>query len=376
MFGVNQVRWLAQIKQLSANAVVLNCVWMLGGGAGRTVVAFGSNLVLMWFLLPEEFGRFALVQATIGLVAGTAHLKIKDIIIRESSQELEAGGKDILFSALVVESIVLGLGAWCLLWLAGLWKYLGPVFFCSAPWRRIGMRWSLAYYERSFHYKNLAMLESGAHFLGHVFVAIGAALGIGYPVLYLQRLPEVIGRFSGLLCIGGMVKFRLRWLRPHDWKILYQNFEGFGWMGGWNIFLNDWSIVMVGWLAGEKAVGYFFQARKLAGTPQNLIAPATERVAYNYFSHRVASERGTPGLGQVLAVQSCVLGVVGVAVFFLANPLIPMVFGLQWEPCGSITPGNDGSHFGEQSVWHVESVLYGENRMRFFVLLGRGHFSM
>ena len=371
MFGVNQVRWLAQIKQLSANAVVSNCVWMLGGGAGRTVVAFGSNLVLMWFLLPEEFGRFALVQATIGLVAGTAHLKIKDIIIRESSQELEAGGKDILFSALVVESIVLGLGAWCLLWLAGLWNiWAGLLLFgtMAANWDEV----VLAYYERSFHYKNLAMLESGAHFLGHVFVAIGAALGIGYPVLYLQRLSEVIGRFSGLLFTGGMVKFRLRWLRPHDWKILYQNFRGL-WLDGWlEHFFERLVIVLVGWLAGEKAVGYFFQARKLAGTPQNLIAPVTERVAYNYFSHRVASERGTHGLGQVLAVQSCVLGVVGVAVFFLANPLIPMIFGLQWEPVVPLLQAMTGVILGSSPFGTLKVFCMARNRMRFFVLLGRG----
>ncbi len=360
-----------KINRLSANTIVANCLWMLGGGAGRTAVAFGSNLVLVWYLLPEEFGRFAVIQATIGLVAGVARLKIKDIIIRESPQELEAGGKDILFSALVVESIVLSLGAWCLLWLAGLWDiWAGLLLFgtIAANWDEV----ILAFYERSFHYKNLAMLESGAHLLGHVFVATGAAMGIGYPVLYLQRLPETIGRFSGLLFIGGMVKFRLRWLWPHDWKILYQKFRGL-WLDGWlEHFFERLVILMVGWTAGEKATGYFFQARRLAGTPQSLIAPVTERVAYNYFSHRVASERGTRGLGQVLAVQTVLLGMVAMAVFCLASPLIPMVFGSQWEPVVPLLLAMTGVILGISPFGTLKVFFMAKNRMRSFVLLGRG----
>ena len=344
---------------------------MLGGGAGRTAVAFGSNLVLMWYLLPEEFGRFALTQATIGLVAGVVSLKINDIVIRESSHDLESGGKDLLFSALVVESILLCIGAVCLLWLAGLWNMWAGVLLLGT----IASNWDaviFACYERSFHYKNLTLLESGSHLLIHVFVATGAVLGIGYPVLYLQRLLEAIGRLSGLVCVGGMVKFRMRRLCLHDWNALYRKFRGI-WLDGWlEQFFERLVILLVGWMGGEKAAGYFLQAGRLAGTPHNLLAPATERVAYNYFSHRVAPGRGTQGLKQTLAVQLIFLGTVGIAVFFLASPLIPMLFGLQWEPAVPLLQAMTGiilarSPFGTLRAWFMA-----KKRMRPFVLLGRG----
>ena len=371
MFGVNQVRWLAQIKQLSANAVVLNCVWMLGGGAGRTVVAFGSNLVLMWFLLPEEFGRFALVQATIGLVAGTVNLKISDIIIRESSQELESGWKDILFSAFVLELVMLGIGSLCLLWVVGLWDRWAGILLLST----MASRWVLAesaYYERSFHYKNLALIESGGHLFSQVLTVAGAVLGMGFPVLYVRGLLYALGIFSGLCFVGGMVKFHLRWLSLHDWKVLYRKFRGF-WLDGWlEEFFEQLVIVMVGWLAGEKAAGYFFQARRLASTPHNMIAPATEKVAYNYFSHRVPLDRRTQSLTRVIAIQLIPLGVIVFAVLLLANPLIPMVFGPQWEPVAPLLQAMAGMIFAFSPFRTLKAFFMAKNRMRPFIFLGRG----
>ena len=344
---------------------------MLGGGAGRIVVAFCSNLVLVWHLFPEEFGRFALVQATIGLVAGTVNLRIRDIIIRESSHELEAGGKDRLFSALVVESILLSLCAWCLLWLVGLWNMWAGILLVSL----LAENWVLvtsAYYERSFHYKNLALIESVPHLFSHALTATGAVLGIGYPVLYLQRLIETIGRFCSLFFVGGMTTFHLHWLSPHDWKALYRKFRGL-WLDGWlEHFFERLVILMVGWMAGEKAAGYFFQARKIAGTPHNLIAPATERVAYNYFSHHAVSDQGTFRLGPVLAIQLVILGVIGVAVFFLAGLLVPMLFGLQWEPVVPLLQAMTGMILAFSPFRTLKAFFMARKKMRPFVLLGRG----
>ncbi len=360
-----------KIKQFTANDIVSNCLWMLGGGAGRTVVTLGSNLVLVWYLLPEEFGRFALTQSIIELVAGITSLKISDIIIRESSHELEAGGKDTLFSALVIESLILGLGAWGLLWLVGLWDVWAGVLLLGT----MAIHWGMvefAYYERRFHYKNLTLLESGSHLVSHVLVSAGVVLGVGYPVLYVRMLLEAIGRLSSLFFVGGMTTFRLRWLRSHDWKSLYCKFRGL-WLDGWlEHFFERLVILMVGWMAGEKAAGYFFQARRLAVVPHSLIAPVTERVAYNYFSHRVASDSGMYRLVRILAVQAVFLGVVGIAVFFLAGLLIPMLFGLQWEPVVPLLQAMVGMILGFSSFRTLKAFFMARKKMRPFVLLGRG----
>ncbi len=359
------------IQRFLASAIVTNCLWMLGGGAGRTVIAFFSNLVLVWYLLPEEFGRFALTQATIGLVAGTVGLRVSDIIIREASHALESGGKDFLFSALVVESVILFLGAWCLLWFVGLWDLWAGILLFGT----IAANWdgaAFAYYERSFRYKNLALLEFCAYVLTHGVLVAGVVMGVGYPVLYVRRWIEAVGRFAGLCFVGGMVTFRLRWLGLPDWKALYHRFRGF-WLEGWvNHLFERLVMLMVGWMAGEKAAGYFFQARRLADAPHNLISPVTERIAYNYFSHRVAADRGTHGLGQVLAVQLVFLSVVVVAVFFLANPLIPMLLGLQWEPVVPLLQAMTGIILGFSPFATLKVLFMARNRMRHFVLLGRG----
>ncbi len=359
------------MKQVSAHSLVANCLWMFGSGAGRTAVALGSNLVLVWYLIPEEFGRFALTQATIWLVAGTVSLRITDIIIRESSHDLETGGKDILLSALVIESILLGFGAWCLLWLVGLWDVWAGILLFSV----IAANWGaafFAYYERSFHYKNLTLLESGAYLFSHVLSVAGAVLGMGFPVLYVRLLIEAVGRFVGLVFVGCMVIFRLRWLCLCDWKALYHKFRGL-WLDGWlELFFERLVILMVGWMAGEKVTGYFFQARRLASIPHSLLAPMTERVAYNYFSHHVDIDRGMHRLWQIIAVQLAFLGVVALSVFFLADLVIPMLLGLQWEPVVPLLQAMTGVILICSPFRTIKVFFMARNRMRSFVLLGRG----
>ncbi len=358
-------------KNISANAIVSNCLWMLGGGAGRAVVAFFSNLVLVWYLLPEEFGRFALIHAAIGLVSGTVNLRINHIIIRESSQELESGRKDILFGALVFELVALGIVSLCLLWLIGLWDRWAGMLLLST----MASHWVLAesaYYERNFHYKNLVLIESGAHWVAQVFAATGAALGMGASVLYVRGFINAVGVFSGLCFAGGIPKYRPRWLSLHDWKALYRKFRGF-WLDGWlEEFFERLVMLMVGWMAGEKAAGYFFQARRLAGIPHNLMAPATERMAYNYFSHRVAQDRRTRSLAQAIAFQLIPLGMIVVAILLWANPVIPMLFGMQWEPVVPLLQAMAGMVLAFSPFVTLKSFFMARNRMRPFVLFGRG----
>ena len=360
-----------KIKSLSANDLVSNCLWMLGGGAGRTAVALGSNLVLMWYLLPEEFGRFALTQATIGLVAGVVSLKINDIVIRESSHDLESGGKDLLFSALVVESILLCIGAVCLLWLVGLWNmWAGVLLFSTivANWSVVGFAW----YERSFQYKKLTLLESGAYLISHSLAVAGAVVGIGYAILYVRILLEALGKFCGLFFVGGMATFRLRRLSLHDWQSLYRRFRGI-WLDGWLEHLFErLVIVLVGWMGGEKAAGYFFQAQRLANAPRGLFEPVTARVAYNYFSHRTPADRGLAVLGQALAIQLVFGAVLGLAVFFLASSLVPMIFGPQWEPMVPLLQAMVGVMIAFSPFSTLKAFFMAKKMMRPFILLGRG----
>lgn len=367
---------MGTLRQQSPNTFVAGSLWMLGGGIGRAIIAVGVNLVLVRYLSPEEFGHFALIQATIGVVAGTVHLKVNEGILRAHSHELATGRQDILFSALVVETTVLGVVACCLLWAVGLWGLWAGILVCGT----IALRWVLtqfAHYERRCHYKNLFLTEGGASLLSQILVVTGVVLGLGPLVLYTRPLLDAIGRFAGLLYIGGTARFHLRWLSLRNWKAVYHDLRGL-WLDGWlEYLLEQLPTLIVAWIAGEKTVGYFFQARYLANTPYSILVQATKRVPYNYFSRHIASADGDMhglkrDLGRTLVAQIVLLGVAGIAVILFADPLVLFLFGEQWMPVAPLLQAMTGIILATTPFNTLRAFFMAKRRMRFFVLLGVG----
>ena len=59
----------------------------------------------------------------------------------------------------------------------------------------------------------------------------------------------------------------------------------------------------MGAIASEKAVGLFFQARRLAIVPYELMMPITSRMADNYFSHKVQGVERRRQLGLLIGME-------------------------------------------------------------------------
>ena len=59
----------------------IGSLFLVSGRAAQAFIAFGVNLVLVRYLTPEDFGRFALALAGVALVYTLLSLQINVLII-------------------------------------------------------------------------------------------------------------------------------------------------------------------------------------------------------------------------------------------------------------------------------------------------------
>jgi len=318
-----------RIKKLLDTALFDHAAWMVGGSGLQAAVGFGGNLVLVWFLTPEEFGRFAVIQANIGLVSAVVNFKIGEAVLKASNEELHERWSAYA-NVQLLQSVTIVSAATAILWVQSLLTLEAGILLTGgfiAPWVSLFVK----NYERDFEYRNISILESGAHIGCHAIAVVGALLGMGGIVLYVREFTRSVGKMIGVWYLNAIRSFDLRLPRVSDWKFVFSQVRGF-WVDG--ILESSYErllIIAVEALAGQRITGYFFQAKRLAIVPHQLLQPLTSRIAYNYFSHRVSVKAGVRKLLQTLAAEFALLVFAAVGVLYFADPIIPFVFGSTWS---------------------------------------------
>lgn len=344
---------------------------MVSGAAIRGVVAFGANLALVRLLLPEHFGRFAIVQANISLVGALTNMKVGDLILREPEDELDEARLGLYLGALVVQTAVVGVVALVLLWALDLLRLDAAVLLLSV----LGGYWvhaQMHLYERRFAYRRFAAINTTAHGASHVFAVGGALLGMGPLVLYLRAAVQLAGKIAGLSFVEGLQRMPLRWLELSDWKELFRRIRGFWLDGALAQSFERLVVLVVGAVAGERATGFFYQARRLATVPHQLADPVTGRVALNFFSHRVEPAERRRALRRLLGWVAGILSLVAFSAVLLADPLIPWLFGQEWAPVVPLFRAMAGVIVGMTTFNTLNTYYMALGRLRPFLGLGRG----
>jgi PST family polysaccharide transporter len=345
--------------------------WMMGGGALKVGLAFFANLVLVRLLTPKIFGEFAIVQATISLVGAFLNFRTGPLLLQAPEDELRPHALARYTGALIAETLFVGGIATIVLGVFGYLRLRSMIYLVAT----LGASWvqtERSLYERSFEYKELSILESVAHASAHAFTVAGAYVGLGALVLYLRNAIRQIVLSIGLHWLGAWQRLPVRWLTFDDWSHILARLKGF-WTDGVLIRLFDRAtVLLVGAIAGEKITGFFFQARKLAFSPNKILSPITNRVAFNHFSHRVEARRRYGALWRGLLLLGVPLLVGTVLSLIFADPVIPWVFGEDWKPAVPIFQAMAGVIVGMPLLSLVQAYFMSKNSMRRFILAGRG----
>jgi PST family polysaccharide transporter len=352
------------------NGVIGHGTWMIAGSAIQSGSAFGANLVLVRFLLPEDFGRFAIVMANIGLVQSVVSLPVATIVLRTPETELES--KLSLFAAVnIIQNLVVFWGGLLILLAVGKFdikSFLLLISSVSSNWIQMQMK----LYERKFHYRQLSLLEAISHIFSHLFAVIGALIGLGAVVLYARGLVQELHLILGLKWLNGLQAIPLRWLKLKDWQVLFQEVRGF-WANGF--LANSFErvvILTVGAMAGDQGTGYFFQARRLSIVPHQILQPITHRISINYLSNRVSAEKRETLVLKGLIVISSVIIPIALGIAIIADPIIPILFGSKWKPIVPIFIAMLGFLIGITLFSFVKSYFVARGMMKTLIFLGRG----
>jgi O-antigen/teichoic acid export membrane protein len=358
-------------KDFFSSKASISASWLLSGGVVRAGTAFLANLALVRLLTPEDFGRFAIIQADISLVGAILNFQTGPLLVQASEEELELYSLSRYTGALIAETLLVGMGAVITLWVLDLLT-VGAVVLLIASLVTTWVNAETKLYERSFKYKHITYIETTAHVLSRLFAVIGAFFGMGALVLYLRKAVQQTVIIEGLRQIGGLVSLPVRWLSVEEWKVHFRKLRGF-WADGLLERMFDRVTVMVlGWVAGEETTGYFYQARRLAITPNQVFSPFTYRMAFNYFSNRIPKDRRYSTLGKGLLVEAGVLTTVAAGAWLVADPVIPWLFGKEWSSVTPMLLAMSGVIVGMPMFGTVQAYFKSKNELRPFVIWGRG----
>jgi O-antigen/teichoic acid export membrane protein len=309
--------------------------FLVSGQVFQALLAFGVNLVLVRYIMPEEFGRFALILMGAYVVYSVISPRINVLIIRTPESRYDDAVKDTFFSAMTIETIAAM--SMIFLWLAvsgsgGFWGALLVGAIGLRHWTDLNK----AFYERAMPYRQLAILETGASTCGHLLALALVLTGFGWMALFIRETIISAATFFGLWRVGGLTLRRLRFLTVTEWLALYKDARGVWLDGVLEGNFQRLTILLAGLIGGEAMAGLFFQAQRLAIVPHQVLAPIVNRVLANWFGHTENARIRSEGRNRFLMYISVPLLLAGVLTVLFANPVVPWLFGKSWAGVSNI----------------------------------------
>lgn len=299
----------------------------------QALIAFGANIVLVRYIAPESFGAFALLLAGAGLIFGVCSLRLSTLILRLSDEEVGAETKALFFSLMTIEAVV-GF-AICLIWLllSDANFVLGFMVVLSLTVHH-WVRQNKAFFERHMRYKSLARAEFASSCVAHCVAVVLVIIGFDFLALYIREVLLAALSALFLMLVGG-----LTWVAPKNMSVegsrtVLRDARAI-WVEG--LLESSFGRVItlgIGAFGTLQAVGYFFQAQRLAVVPHQILAPLASRMAMIWFGGGKGKNKTEGRRGLVFTLGPMLL-VASVLTFFLAPPIVTFVFGETWTDAGN-----------------------------------------
>lgn len=344
---------------------------MIGGGGLQAALGFIANLVLVWHLSAEDFGKFAIIQADVTLMGAFFNFHSDSLILREDEKELDRHRLGQYSAMLVSQTLVVAFSSILTLYFMQVLT-VEAIILLVVTLALTWINFEVHLFEREFHYKNLSILESSSQFGGHFFAIVGVFFGFGAIVLYLRGIINVLILFVGLIKLRALKRLPFRWLKLGEWKIIVNRVKGFWADGIAEGSLDRILTLLVGGIAGEQVTGYFFQAKRLAITPHQLLQPFAKRIFYNYLSNQIQTKNRKKTFFKMFFALLLVLVPIALGVVLLSGAVIPFLFGEDWRPVVPMLTAMTGVIIAMTPFGMLKSYFMSFNNMRPFIIFGRG----
>ena len=310
-----------------------------------------------------------MIAANISILGAIMNLRIPDAVVRMPQAELDRllGSLVAVQLGQIVLVIIVSVVVLSLFGLIGVYGLILVIALGLSDW----IIFINKIYEREFEYRNIALIENGSSIAVNILAVIGAFFGLGGLVLFLRDLLRSVFQYGILVALRGMPKLKLTVPSYDALRTLHHNVSGIYIDGIAEQLYNRLTILLVGAIASEKAVGLFFQARRLAIVPYELMMPITSRMAYNYFSHKVQGVERRRQLGLLIGMELILLAVCAGVIVLWGQELILLFFNQRWLPVVGILYALLGFIVLQPLFETIKSFAMAENRLGRFIVLGR-----
>jgi O-antigen/teichoic acid export membrane protein len=317
------------LGKVSRRDVKAGATTLLVGQVVQVIIAFAANLVLVRYIAPEGFGRFAITLATASLIVSLLSIRVNSLIIRVPDGELTRHLEELYFSYLTIETFVALIAG--MVWIAlagnaGSLEFSLLVLVCVQHW----IHQNKSFFERGMPYVRLGLIETGCSVFANLATVCAAFAGAGVVALYIREFILTVTLFVSLAVLGGLTWRRLRWLSRTEWSDIIREGRGI-WLDG--VLEGSYqriAILLAGLVGGDRGAGFFFQAQRLAILPNQLLSPLVGRLAVNLFGRENRPERRKQLRNRQLAMLVPILVLATVLTVLFAVPAVTWVFGATW----------------------------------------------
>jgi len=186
--------------------------------------------------------------------------------------------------------------------------------------------------EKELSFKGLSSLEILSIGVGGGAAVWAALAGWGLWSLVIQKLLEFFVR-----TLGTFILRPLSWAWGWDKGVLTWFFRSFGWpiwlSGLASIFLFQFDKLMVGYLAGEQALGFYSKAYNLALLPTGMVTGIVSRVTFPvYSSYQDQKEKLARSFSLVASGIWRLALPISLGLVLVASELIVLLIGEKWLP--------------------------------------------
>lgn len=308
---------------------------MIAGGLFQAISGFGSNVVLARNLEVEDFGFFAVVSSMIGLVTLLVNSCAGTVAISSNEVDFQEEYKSKLHSIILVELFFIGIVSSALLLVLNQMD-LEIIFFLLGTIIVIWSDFQMKFIERNNKFKEVSIVETSSELLSHILAVIVLLFGFGALALYIRIF------FKGIIKVALQIfYFRMPYIQvvslDRIWlKTYFHNAKHFYTSGILESGIERIIILFLGAFSGVKDTGLFFQARRLAVVPHQILQPYFFRILFNNFSRNDSYKSTFRELNKNMVLLLILLSIAMVLTFTIGHDVIVFIFGPKWAPVTEI----------------------------------------
>lgn len=307
-------------------------LWSAGDSFGQVALSFATFFVLVRMLEPADFGIVALAGVFIFFFGPIANLGFTEALVQRQQIDSEHFNTSFWCSL----GISLALMSACFLGADALARLLGePAFAPVLQWLSLTLPLNalggvqLAFLRRDIRFRELSMRSLAGRAAGSIVGIAAAVAGMGVWSLVAQQL---VGALIKSLAVALATPWRPK---PRVSLRHFRELWGFGFHTTSSQIVLAASeqllTLLIGWLVGSVALGYFTVGLRMVELIRSVIANAVQNVAFAAFSRL---QDDLPALQRAYRQAtriSCLFGFpIGAGMIVLAEPLVTTLFGAKW----------------------------------------------